>query len=415
MGSGNTVPVPEQPQPIDGGNENLIAKKEANEGKSGDFFGVGKVKAFIGSIFTPDDGGSNAIQQLLADPKAVAAFQRFLETECESDNLKFLHQIDRIKAAAGTSGDVDPAILQSMTRDLVDNFAKPEESDSPLTSSVEEIQATLLNKPSSQLSSAHVISGLEKAQNEIVILLAMGSFHKFVKSPQYQEFLAERKSGNANVTSPKNAAQSPKQASSPNNKSPRAVISPTKSLRLLDSTDNAFMLGPQGSWLNTLFKASEALPVCISLASARKDRPGFPLIFVNAIFETTTLYPREAIINTNCKFLQTRNPVPGEPIPPVDADGKPLMTQSEAASIKALTHALANAAPVKVCITNFRRDGTPFTNLLAMKPIYDSKGEYRYVVGVQFDISREDSSVPLLQLADILLGTIPDTIYGDNE
>lgn len=80
MGSGNTVPVPEQAQPIDGANEDLIAKKEAAENK-GDFFGVGKVKAFIGSIFTPDDGGSNAIQQLLADPKAVAAFQKFLETE----------------------------------------------------------------------------------------------------------------------------------------------------------------------------------------------------------------------------------------------------------------------------------------------------------------------------------------------
>lgn len=71
----------------------------------------------------------------------------------------------------------------------------------------------------------------------------------------YRVFIAI---GNANVTSPK-SAPSPKQAASPNNKSPRAIMSPTKSLRLLDSTDNAFMLGPQGSWLNTLFKASEVI------------------------------------------------------------------------------------------------------------------------------------------------------------
>jgi len=95
---------------------------------------------------------------------------------------------------------------------------------------------------------------------------------------------------------------------------------------------------------------------------------------VNAIFEKTTQYSRDTIINTNCKFLQTRNPIPGEPEPPVDVSGKPLITASEPTSIKALTHALGNSAPVKVCITNFKRDSTPFTNLLAMKPIYDSKG-----------------------------------------
>ena len=77
----------------------------------------------------------------------------------------------------------------------MDNFSKPDEKLSPLTSSVEEIQAKLLNKPSSQISSDSLIANLEKAQNEIVILLAMGSFHKFVKSSYYAEYLAERKKG----------------------------------------------------------------------------------------------------------------------------------------------------------------------------------------------------------------------------
>jgi len=87
------MPVPEATQsvPIEGNiNANdVVVTKEAN---SGNFFGVKTIKSFIGSIFNTDDGGAGAMQQLLADPKAVAAFQRFLETEvCMSFFIDELH------------------------------------------------------------------------------------------------------------------------------------------------------------------------------------------------------------------------------------------------------------------------------------------------------------------------------------
>ena len=65
--------------------------------------------------------------------------------------------------------------------------------------------------------------------------------------------------------------------------------------RLLDST----------AWLKSLLASIESLPVCVSLAAASKDLRGFPLIYVNESFETTTGYDREEIIGQNCKFLQT--------------------------------------------------------------------------------------------------------------
>ena len=142
------------------------------------------------------------------------------------------------------------------------------------------------------------------------------------------------------------------------------------------------------SWLAELLVAVESLPVCVSLSSARQA--GFPLIYVNAFFEKTTGYSREEIVGQNCRFLQAG--------------------RSERESIEKLSTALRSASPVKVSITNFRKDGMPFRNLLSMKPIFDDAGEYRYVVGVQFDVTQSDSTPAKLKLANELMKLLPDVI-----
>lgn len=51
--------------------------------------------------------------------------------------------------------------------------------------------------------------------------------------------------------------------------------------------------------------------------------------------------------------------------------------------IEALTHG------EECCetILNYRRDGTPFMNLLLLSPLYDNKGTVRYFLGAQIDVS----------------------------
>ena len=110
------------------------------------------------------------------------------------------------------------------------------------------------------------------------------------------------------------------------------------------------------SWLTGLLSSIESLPVCISLAAASETMRGFPLIYVNAAFEHCTGYDRDSVIGQNCNFLQK---------------GKQADHISEPESIARLSEALRNAMPVKVAITNFKKDGSPFRNLLAMKPILD--------------------------------------------
>lgn len=148
------------------------------------------------------------------------------------------------------------------------------------------------------------------------------------------------------------------------------------------------------SWLANLLVAVETLPVCVSIATADPQRRGFPLIYVNSCFEATSGYTREEIVGQNCRFLQA---------------GK-----AEAESVQRMSIALRDAKPVKVNITNYRKDGMPFRNLLSMKPIFDENGVYSYVVGIQFDVTAEDATPKRLKMADDLMKMLPDVIPIDS-
>jgi len=96
-----------------------------------------------------------------------------------------------------------------------------------------------------------------------------------------------------------------------------------------------------GHWLGNLLATVESLRLCVSLSTARTERPGFPLIYVNKAFEEVTGYSRSEIVGQNCRFLQSEF--------------------SERDQIELMCKALSTAQPVKVAITNRRKDGTGMT------------------------------------------------------
>eukprot|EP01032_Pedospumella_encystans_P016948 gene16948-19314_t len=145
-----------------------------------------------------------------------------------------------------------------------------------------------------------------------------------------------------------------------------------------------------GSWLESLVTMVEDLPLCVSIATANGTNKGFPLIYVNNKFESMTGYDRSEIVNKNCRFLQS--------------------TRTEPNQIKLMTEALRLAKPVKVAITNVRKDGTEFGNLLAMKPVFDSEGVYTYVIGVQCDISDPTVSHRTMRVVEDLLSILPNIL-----
>ena len=135
--------------------------------------------------------------------------------------------------------------------------------------------------------------------------------------------------------------------------------------------------------------------MCVSLAAANKELSGFPLIYVNAAFENTTGYPREEIIGKNCRFLQM---------------GRAAGDKSEEEGVSLMSKALREGKQVKVAVTNFKKDGSPFRNVLALKPIFDQHGEYSFVVSIQFNVGEKQASPKKMKIIDDLFKILPSTM-----
>ena len=107
--------------------------------------------------------------------------------------------------------------------------------------------------------------------------------------------------------------------------------------------------------------------VALAIASPDGD---CPLLMVNEKFSALTGFANAEVVGRNCRFLQR------------DADN---------AEARAQIHSFFNTpeqANVRTDLVNFRKDGTPFVNLLYMSKLRNRDGSVRFFFASQFDISR---------------------------
>ena len=120
-------------------------------------------------------------------------------------------------------------------------------------------------------------------------------------------------------------------------------------------------------------------------------------MYVNKQFEKLTGYSRSDVLGRNCKFLQC--------------------PESEKAQLNILTEALRMERPAKVVLSNVTRDQRPFKNLIVIKPVFDEKRVYSYVMAIQMDVTRDfENCTNKMQLAQELMDMLPSTlISGDDD
>jgi PAS domain S-box-containing protein len=71
-------------------------------------------------------------------------------------------------------------------------------------------------------------------------------------------------------------------------------------------------------------------------------------------------YNREEAVGRNCRFLQG--------------------PETEPEAIQVIRNTLSKGQDCHVKLTNYRKNGDKFQNLLSMKPVFDADGIYRYVL-----------------------------------
>lgn len=130
----------------------------------------------------------------------------------------------------------------------------------------------------------------------------------------------------------------------------------------------------------TLKTYIDASPIPLTLASTVFE--DCPIIVCNDSFLELTGYARDDIIGRNCRLLQGRNT-------------DPLARGRLRAAIEQRRESL-------VQITNYRRDGSEFENIVFLLPIFDAAGELTYILGSQCDVTAQMRKLSPMEHAQLL-------------
>jgi PAS domain S-box-containing protein len=97
--------------------------------------------------------------------------------------------------------------------------------------------------------------------------------------------------------------------------------------------------------------------------------PDNPIIYANAGFERMTGYGAGEIVGRNCRILQGK-----------DTDRE---------SVARMRAAVEAGLPCTTEILNYRKDGTPFWNVLSLSPVRDDRGRVVQFIGVLMDVTEQ--------------------------
>ena len=92
-----------------------------------------------------------------------------------------------------------------------------------------------------------------------------------------------------------------------------------------------------------------------------------PIVLASEEFYRTSRYSYDNVIGHNCRFLQG--------------------PKSNQLTVSRLKHAVETGQQCNEAILNYRRDGQAFLNLLLIAPLHDNRGNIKYFIGAQIDIS----------------------------
>ncbi|MEL7116537.1 MAG: PAS domain-containing protein [Pseudomonadota bacterium] len=135
---------------------------------------------------------------------------------------------------------------------------------------------------------------------------------------------------------------------------------------------------------------TEDRPTAVSLTDTSQDDA--PLVYVNAAFEKMTGYGRQEVLGRNCRFLQG---------PGTDPD-----------AVARIRKAVHDQSETAVCLLNYKKDGTPFHNLLMIAPI-ERAFHGRYFIGCQYQIDRHMRPTDIdMQVANVQ-GVIRDISHEE--
>ncbi|KEY64000.1 hypothetical protein S7711_07996 [Stachybotrys chartarum IBT 7711] len=116
----------------------------------------------------------------------------------------------------------------------------------------------------------------------------------------------------------------------------------------------------------------------VALILCDLELPDHPIVYVSDSFCELTGYTRKEVLGRNCRFLQ---------VPPPGLDKRtPAMIAADKVAVHRLRQSVQRQEEVQLQITNYKKDGAAFMNILSIIPVQLGSSGYRYAVGFQVQL-----------------------------
>ncbi|KAL6875146.1 glycoside hydrolase family 15, cellulose signaling associated protein envoy [Trichoderma novae-zelandiae] len=114
------------------------------------------------------------------------------------------------------------------------------------------------------------------------------------------------------------------------------------------------------------------LDCSVSLTLCDLSLPNAPIVYASPGFYQLTGYAPSEIMGRNCRFMQSPPHAP----PPATSSGP----------IAKMRQAIRASQEIRVHIVNYKKDGTPFTNVVTILPLWADPNGHHYAVGFQAEL-----------------------------
>jgi PAS domain S-box-containing protein len=238
-------------------------------------------------------------------------------------------------------------------------------------------------------------------EEEMKYILLVSLWPIFVESPEYQSIFSSEPciiyedsgEGNDDVSEFDSAKKndSIKEQDMERTKRLKDIYYQTAKLMTEEEIEEIMVAG---NWIERCLTILDNASFSISIASAEHRQDGLPLVYVNKSFERVTLYSKSEAVGRPCKFLQCN--------------------RTEQDQLEKITEAIGKGESIKVAVTNARKDGSEFLNFLALRPVFDREitSHMTYVVGVQYDVTKEEASLREIKMVEDFLTMICTFLKG---
>ncbi|KAL8525558.1 hypothetical protein ACS0TY_014973 [Phlomoides rotata] len=102
-------------------------------------------------------------------------------------------------------------------------------------------------------------------------------------------------------------------------------------------------------------------------------KPDYPIMYASAGFFKMTGYTSKEVIGRNCRFMQGKDTDPED--------------------VAKIREALEGGSSYCGRLLNYKKDGTPFWNLLTISPIKDETGKVLKYIGMQVEVSKHTEGI----------------------